>query len=258
MFSNTECGAKQNWNHSLNGPPNTQSLSQHLKHFKHNQDSSCRRNNLFPVKANWILTSKTRRKTHQKRTYRDQRWTRDFFYIKNTWHFIVESYRVFMKINLYIKTISLRGHFLDFRSRCYTAISRKVVGKNVHATIPKGNMGYDQYTVPDDCSCRSYFCCFPLALANTFPRHFVPIPSYFFEKKRTQNHPQCLSGLARIVACTFPDNLSRNSCIYFLVPLSWAGVTFVETIVFIWYWCSLPSVVNRSRVSWKRRLFACE
>ena len=26
----------------------------------------------------------------------------------------------------------------------FTAISRKVVGKNVHATIPKGNMGYDQ------------------------------------------------------------------------------------------------------------------
>ena len=31
----------------------------------------------------------------------------------------------------------------------YTAISRKVVEKNVHATIPKGNVGYDQYTVPD-------------------------------------------------------------------------------------------------------------
>ena len=31
----------------------------------------------------------------------------------------------------------------------YTAISRTVVGKSVHATIPKGNMGYDQYTVPD-------------------------------------------------------------------------------------------------------------
>ena len=26
----------------------------------------------------------------------------------------------------------------------YTAISREVVGKNVYATIPKGNMGYDQ------------------------------------------------------------------------------------------------------------------
>ena len=31
----------------------------------------------------------------------------------------------------------------------YTVISREVVGKNVHATIPKGNMGYDQHTVPD-------------------------------------------------------------------------------------------------------------
>ena len=31
----------------------------------------------------------------------------------------------------------------------YTAISRKVVEKNVHTTIPKGNMGCDQYTVPD-------------------------------------------------------------------------------------------------------------
>ena len=72
----------------------------------------------------------------------------------------------------------------------------KGCGKNVHATIPKGNMGDDQYTVPDDCSCRSYFCCFSLALANTFQWPFVPIPSNFFEKKRTQNHPQCLSGLS--------------------------------------------------------------
>ena len=30
----------------------------------------------------------------------------------------------------------------------FTAISRKIVGKNVHATIPKGNMGNDQYSVP--------------------------------------------------------------------------------------------------------------
>ena len=25
----------------------------------------------------------------------------------------------------------------------------RLVGKNVHATIPKGSMGYDQFTVPD-------------------------------------------------------------------------------------------------------------
>ena len=37
----------------------------------------------------------------------------------------------------------------------YTAISRKVVGKNVHATIPKGNMGYDQYAVPDTLAIES-------------------------------------------------------------------------------------------------------
>ena len=51
----------------------------------------------------------------------------------------------------------------------HTAISRKVVGKNVHATTPKGNMGYDQYTVSNDCSCRTYLCCFLLALANVCP-----------------------------------------------------------------------------------------
>ena len=42
----------------------------------------------------------------------------------------------------------------------YTAISRKVVGKTVHATIPKGNMGYDQYTVPDTVTVESTFVAF--------------------------------------------------------------------------------------------------
>ena len=71
----------------------------------------------------------------------------------------------------------------------------KGCGKNVHATIPKGNMGYDQYTVPDDCSCRTYFCCFPLArkhISMAFPANSFK----FLWKKRTQNHPQCLSGLS--------------------------------------------------------------
>ena len=38
-------------------------------------------------------------------------------------------------------------------------------------------------TVSDDCTCRTYFCCFPLALANTFPRPFVPILSNFFKEQ---------------------------------------------------------------------------
>ena len=42
----------------------------------------------------------------------------------------------------------------------YTAILRKVVAKNVHATIPKGNMGYDQYTVPDIVAVEPTFVAF--------------------------------------------------------------------------------------------------
>ena len=46
--------------------------------------------------------------------------------------------------------------------------------RNAHSTIPKGNMGYDQYTVRNDWSCRTYFCCFPLILANICPWPSVP------------------------------------------------------------------------------------
>ena len=42
----------------------------------------------------------------------------------------------------------------------YTAISRKVVRKIVHATIPKGNMGYNQYTVPDIVAVENTFVAF--------------------------------------------------------------------------------------------------
>ena len=42
----------------------------------------------------------------------------------------------------------------------HTAISRKVVGENVHATTPKGNMRYDQYTVPDTVAVEPTFVAF--------------------------------------------------------------------------------------------------
>ena len=56
----------------------------------------------------------------------------------------------------------------------YYSYFEKVVGKNGHATIPKSNMGYDQYTQVPGCSCRTYICCFPLLLANVCPRPLVP------------------------------------------------------------------------------------
>ena len=90
----------------------------------------------------------------------------------------------------------------------YTAISRTVVGKNVQATIPKGNMGYDQYTVPDDCSCRTYFCCFPLALANIRPWPLVS----FFQTSLKNSEFKTTHNTFRDCRVHFFRNLFRNSC----------------------------------------------
>ena len=65
----------------------------------------------------------------------------------------------------------------------YTAVSRKVFRRNAYATIPKGNMGYDQYTVCNDWSCRTYFCCFPLVLANICP--WPPVPFFQISLKNS-------------------------------------------------------------------------
>ena len=54
-------------------------------------------------------------------------------------------------------------------SICIQLFRDRLSEKMCTRKIPKGNMGYDQYTVPDDWSCRTYFCCFPLALANICP-----------------------------------------------------------------------------------------
>ena len=38
----------------------------------------------------------------------------------------------------------------------HTTISRTLVRKHVPATIPKGNVGYDQYAVPDTVAVESF------------------------------------------------------------------------------------------------------
>ena len=42
----------------------------------------------------------------------------------------------------------------------HTAISRKVAGKNVHVTIVKCNMRYDQYAIPDNVAVKHRFVAF--------------------------------------------------------------------------------------------------
>ena len=58
--------------------------------------------------------------------------------------------------------IRARGIIVKYspRKAVNTAISRKVIGENVHATTPKGNMGYDQYTVPDTVAVEPTFVAF--------------------------------------------------------------------------------------------------
>ena len=68
----------------------------------------------------------------------------------------------------------------------HTAILRKVVGKNVHATIAKGNMGYDQYMVPDTVSDEPTFVDFLYHL-QTYVLSFFQISLKNSELKTTHN-----------------------------------------------------------------------
>ena len=43
---------------------------------------------------------------------------------------------------------------------CIQLFRERLSEKNVHATIPKGNMGYDQYTVPDTVAVELSFVAF--------------------------------------------------------------------------------------------------
>ena len=50
--------------------------------------------------------------------------------------------------------------------------------KSARATIPEGNMGYDQYAVPDNAAVESSIinCCFSLAFANIRLWPLVTVP----------------------------------------------------------------------------------
>ena len=43
---------------------------------------------------------------------------------------------------------------------CIQLFRERLSETNVHATIPKGNMGYDQYTVPDSVAVKTSFVAF--------------------------------------------------------------------------------------------------
>ena len=88
---------------------------------------------------------------------------------------------------------------------------RKAVGKKCTHDNPKGNMGYDQYTVPNDCSCRTSFCCFPLVLDQTYV-HGLQCDSFKFLWRTVLSKPPSMPF--GIVMCPFSDKLSQNSCMH--------------------------------------------
>ena len=67
----------------------------------------------------------------------------------------------------------------------YMAILRKVVGKNVHATIPKGNMGYDQYTVPDTVAVKPTFVAF-IKYSETYVPWPLKVPFFQISMKNSE------------------------------------------------------------------------
>lgn len=79
--------------------------------------------------------------------------------------------------------------------------------KIVHATISKGNLGYDHYTVPDSVAVDLLW----LLSFSTSKHQSIAcraILSKFFEEqlKKTPTMP------FGVVACIFSDNLSENNC----------------------------------------------
>ena len=82
--------------------------------------------------------------------------------------------------------------------------------KNVHSTIPKGNMGYDQYTVPHTAAVEPTFFAF-LQHSQIYIHGLSWFHSFKFLWRTVNLKPPTIPF--GIVACTFSDNLSRNSCI---------------------------------------------
>ena len=135
----------------------------------------------------------------------------------------------------------------------YIAISRKVVGKNAHATIPNGHMGYDQYTVLDTLAVA-------LLLLLSFGTHkHTSIPtrtilSNFFGEQWTENHPRYLSGLSRaFFPTTFLEIAVYN--LHFSTSVLPFQHIFVSFVTILTVYTSLSRHVH---ISSRNHWFSCE
>ena len=137
----------------------------------------------------------------------------------------------------------------------------------MQATIPKSNIGYDQYTVPNDCSCWTYFCCFPLALANICLWPLVPFFKISLENRADLNHSQYLLGLLRaLFLTTFLETALYDFLNQTMQTLTnsvtcvrsvWIDVSWVEDC---WAFCIATHIILIPRIGckkyWKNKLSA--
>ena len=89
-----------------------------------------------------------------------------------------------------IQAITRGGVIFTFTATCvrklctgYTAISRTVVGKNVHATTQTGSMGYDQYTIPHSVAIEPTVLVFFFSTRKRTSMASRAILSNFFEEQ---------------------------------------------------------------------------
>ena len=90
----------------------------------------------------------------------------------------------------------------------HTPISCKIVGKKHARDNPERHMANTLFLMYY--SCRTYFCCLPLAFTNIHVRPWPLVPFFQISLKNNELKPPTIPF--GIVPCTFSDNLSRKSC----------------------------------------------
>ena len=106
----------------------------------------------------------------------------------------------------------------------------------------------ERYYVPDDCSCRTYFCCFPLALANIRPWPLVPL----FQISLKNSGLKTTHNAFRDCRVHFFGQLSWNTCLQKVRCTCKAVVLLIKPIAFLLHWMlSLPSPFVGSWSLWR-------
>ena len=76
----------------------------------------------------------------------------------------------------------------------------QIVGRDAHATTPKGNMGYDQTTVAGEPRRTLVLLLLSFSTRKHMSLASRTILSNFSEEQCPQSHPQYLSGLSRAIS----------------------------------------------------------